>query len=410
MGQIEAFDLLREITRLGGKRSIEDICHNIEELRLLKKMIKELTKDRLKEKEKKLEGYKEEKRKYEEELAYDALKDLLEGADIDELAEKMMNDRRIVELDETIESLEKTEPITKEDVERTLKKYEEEGYIGIERGEVKVTSRGADILAKGVLRRIAENFRKRGVGPHKTPQSAIYGSKTSTLTRQYDLGDDYESLAIEETLLNALTRAGKTDASSMHLSIEPRDLVIYKTIHQSKMCAGLLIDKSGSMGFEGKFNAAIEASLALSELLKENPEDSLRVFLFSDDVKQIQPWEIVNIECGGWTDIKSAMNAFRREVAGEDGDKHVYLITDSEPNYESGGFTGFNKAIPSVLEEALRYREDEITLNVIMLSWNPNLKKFASSLAKRNLGRVFFTSPYHLGEMVIEDYLSHKQV
>ena len=128
--------------------------------------------------------------------------------------------------------------------------------------------------------------------------------------------------------------------------------------------------------------------------------------MFSEKVKQIEPWAIVNeVLSGGSTDIRAALRAFRKASKNEQGDKQAYLITDAEPNTEDGRHIPFDRAIAVVTEEALRYRQEKIGLNIIMLDENPELKSLASTLAKRNLGRVFFTSPFKLGQVMVEDYL-----
>ena len=398
------FQILKELARAKstGKKSLEDLCRNIKDLNLLREIAEQLAEQRADQKAMELQKKKEALKDYEENRSYDALDQILDGADVDEIAEEMKKDEKILEIDEEIKDLEKAEHVTKKDVEQTLKDLEKKGFIGIEKGAIKITSRGANILAKNILREIIENFQRKDIGIHETPEKTRYGSKVTSFTRPHDIGDDYELLAIEETLLKSLER------NPNKITLEPRDFRVYKSIHQSRMCAGLLIDKSGSMKGSDKMNAAIDTALAFSELLKVNPTDTLKVFTFSDDVEEIKPCDIVNIECEGWTDIKVAMKAFRKAVSGEEGDKHVYLITDSEPNYENGERIGFEKASLGVMEEALRYRDDQITLNIIMLSWSPHLKEFASTLAKKNLGRVFFTSPYSLGEIVLEDYLTNK--
>jgi uncharacterized protein with von Willebrand factor type A (vWA) domain len=58
-----------------------------------------------------------------------------------------------------------------------------------------------------------------------------------------------------------------------------------------------------------------------------------------------------------------------------------------------------------VLREAMVYQREGITLNIIMLDNTPHLKEFATILAKRNLGRVFFAEPKDLGKVLVEDYL-----
>jgi len=61
-----------------------------------------------------------------------------------------------------------------------------------------------------------------------------------------------------------------------------------------------------------------------------------------------------------------------------------------------------------VIQEALRYREHGITLNIIMLDQRPALKEFTRVLAQKNLGRVLFATSGNLGTVMIEDYLRLK--
>ena len=53
--------------------------------------------------------------------------------------------------------------------------------------------------------------------------------------------------------------------------------------------------------------------------------------------------------------------------------------------------------------------QEKIGLNIIMLDESDELKELASTLARKNLGRVFFTVPETMGEVVIEDYLAGRR-
>ncbi len=290
------------------------------------------------------------------------------------------------------------EDINEEDVRRALEEYEHNGFIGIQKGKVIVTSKGVKKLAAGALERILKNLSRKSSGSHPI-ERLDFGVELSLLTRRYEVGDDYASVDLERTALNALKRSGQ-------LKFEPEDFEVHEEIHQSKLCAAIVIDESGSMRDCHKLEAAMETALALSKLIMREPENSLKVFVFSDKVKQIEPGEIVNeVISGGDTDIKAALAAFRRAVRNEYGDKQAYLITDTEPNNEDGWHLPFEKAATGLIEEASRYRQEKIGLNIIMLDEVPELKSLASTIAKRNLGRVFFTSPSTLGEVLVEDYL-----
>ncbi|MDP6347875.1 MAG: hypothetical protein QGF81_05835, partial [Dehalococcoidia bacterium] len=172
---------------------------------------------------------------------------------------------------------------------------------------------------------------------------------------------------------------------------------------------GLIIDESGSMHGE-KVEAAIDASLALAEIMGKDPKDSLRVFLFSDRVREIPRWDIVNANfSGGTTDIRASLKSFRQAVRNEQGDKQAYIITDTEPNTQDGRYIGFEAAAPGVMEEVMRCKQEGITINIIMLDQRDELKMLASSLAKKGVGRVFHSSPQNLVEVVVEDYLRTKK-
>jgi uncharacterized protein with von Willebrand factor type A (vWA) domain len=213
------------------------------------------------------------------------------------------------------------------------------------------------------------------------------------------VGDDYAVVDLEGTAINTLRRCGE-------LKFETGDFEVYEEIHQSRLNAGIIIDESGSMRDSGKLEAAMETALALSKLILREPDNTLKVFIFSDEVRQIEPWAIVNeVISGGDTDIRAALAAFRRACSNEYGDKQAYLITDTEPNNEDGRHLTFDNAANGLIEEAARYRQERIGLNIIMLDEVPEQKSLASTIAKKNLGRVFFTSPGALGEVLVEDYL-----
>jgi len=323
---------------------------------------------------------------------------------VDQIAERIVSDKLRRELEQAINSLKyQPEDVDYADVEAALKEYQRQGYVDIERGRVRITSKGARLLAKQALRKVLESLARKEIGSHLIKETG-YGSEISTCSRPYELGDEYELIDIEKTLLNALERG-----APIRRGLKPQDFRIFETQHQSKMCAGVIIDGSGSMQSGNKMEAAIEASLALSELIRREPKDSLEVFTFAEKVKHVAPWDVVNEVMGkGSTDIRAGMRAFRISARHERGDKQAYLITDAEPNTEDGVYVGFHRAMGGVLQEALHYREDGITLNIIMLDQRSSLKEFARVLARKNLGRVLFTTPYDLGTVIIEDYLKAK--
>lgn len=361
--------------------------------------------DRQQQAREQLRGYEERLREYEEELSVQAMESLLQGEDVDDLAMQIQSDNMRRDLEEAVRALRsQPEGLTQEDLEKTLEEMVRQGLIDMDGDRVKITSRGARRLAGQVLSRILANLSQRDMGPHSMRETG-YGSQRSNSHRKYEFGDDYANVNIEKTLLNAMERQGWRVGQSL----EQDDFHVWELVHQTRVCAGLIIDESGSMHGE-KVEAAIDASLALAELMGKDPKDSLRVFLFSDRVREIPRWDIVNANfSGGTTDIRSSLRSFRQAVRNEQGDKQAYIITDTEPNTQDGRYIGFEAAAPGVLEEVMRCKQEGITINIIMLDQRDELKMLASTLAKKGLGRVFHTSPQSLVEVVVEDYLRAKK-
>ena len=363
--------------------------------------------DRKEDIDRDLKNTEEQLRRMEEELFYKALDKIMSEGDGKEqdIAKMIASDGNRNQIKGEISFLErKLREITNEDIEKIFDKYEGLGYIDRTEGVLKITSLGSKILGGGFLGKIMENLSKKGIGTHKINEIG-YGADVSKFSRKYEFGDPYGKINIQKTLINTMERTG----GLCDLTIE--DFEVHESLYQAKMNTGIMIDVSGSMKYGRKMDAAIETALALCELIRTGyPEDMIRIFTFSEQVKEIQFWEVANIGSpAGWTDIRAAMKSFRTSVTIEDGDKQAYLITDTEPNYENGGHVGFSNAMAGVLEESIRYGDDEITLNVIMLDGKPNLVKFARLLAERNFGRAFFTKPQNLGEAIIEDYITSRR-
>jgi uncharacterized protein with von Willebrand factor type A (vWA) domain len=351
-----------------------------------------------------LKEYEQELKEYDEGLSQRVMDDVMEGREVEEMIEQIMSDEIRKRLQEAIQVIKgEQEGSGREDVMQVLEEYERLGLISIKDGIVKITSKGARMLASTTLERVLCNLSRQDMGGHSIEETG-FGPELSTHSRPYELGDDYFLVDIEGTALNALERKG-------NLELETEDFQVFEPMHQSRLCVGLMIDESGSMGDNHKLRAAIETSLALAELVRREPKDFLKVFIFSETVKEIPSWEIVNEMLGGGsTDIRAAMRAFRKAVVHEKGDKQAYIITDTDPNTEDGRYVGFDKAMAGVIEEAMHYRKHEISLNIVMLDNNPFLKRFASTLARKNLGRTFFTYPWKLGEVLIEDYLRSRKI
>ncbi len=271
--------------------------------------------------------------------------------------------------------------------------------IDVFEGGYRLTPHGCRRLACHILKSILENIQPGLPGANPTGDEG-FGMSEGFTTRKYEFGDEFSRIDTEATLLAALTRN-----PAFPVRFTETDIHIRETIAASRIANGLMIDTSGSMAGD-KLEAARDVCLALSELIRKTGNDILKVYVFSSTVREIPPWEILDHRFSGTiTDIAAALKKFRNDTRSFHGEKQVYLITDMAPNTENGNYVGFDRAALGVLEEARRSRLDRIIVNIIMLDENKNMGQFASALARRNAGRVFFTKPGDLGRFIIEDYL-----
>lgn len=403
----EEQDVLSDLAHARNK-SLEDLRKEMlyGMHRDLRHRAEKFTKDRLRSSEQKASQLQDKLKEREEELSMEAIDSLLNGEKNETVAMKIAQDKVRKDLQSQIDALKwQPERLSEQDVEKALDDLIKKDYVHLDRGQLKITQKGARKLAAYILMRVLENLTRRNDGFHRVEEES-FGSELALIHRHYEPGDDYWLVNVEKTLINAMERNA---AGEDRMSLKLEDFEVYETLGEGRMCAGLLIDQSGSMT-GSKVNAAVDAALALGELIRRQHKDKLRVFLFSDEVKEVVPWDVVNqSSSGGSTDIKAAMQAFRNSVSTETADKQVYLITDTEPNTENGEFVGFEVASAGIISEALRYRREGITLNIIMLDENPYLRELASLLARNNMGRVFFASSQNLGQVIIESYLARNR-
>jgi uncharacterized protein with von Willebrand factor type A (vWA) domain len=327
------------------------------------------------------------------------------GAELDNILGSMDSGGHLERVKSEITDLsEESQQMTQKDFDDALSEFGSRGLTDSKKPKITLTSKGARLLGQGYLSRILQRLSRRGVGPHKI-QDIGYGPWLASTVRPYEVGDPYDRISILHSLFGTLERG----AGFQDLSLE--DFRVFEAIHSTQVTFGILVDQSASMNRAGKLESSVETALALNELLRSQfPEDRLRLFAFSEEVKEVESWELPGIAVPmRYTDVRAAMHIFRKLVAHETGNKQAHLITDSAPNYEDGEYVGFDAAFKGVVEEARRYRSAGITLNIVMLDDDPKLGEMAKSIAQENLGRVFFVRPGELGEALVEDYLVSKR-
>ena len=352
------------------------------------------------------QGKMDRLREMKEGFAYRLLEQLDEGGDLNGMMEKYLSDQCRRELEEELTMMAGMEEgVQADDVRNGLQEYVEQNLVEIDGDAIRITPKGCNRLAKYVLQKIWDNLSGINNGTNPTKDEG-FGVGQAFSVRQYEHGDEFDRIDMESTFMTALEH-GRYGTD--RIEFEEEDIRVRETQADTKLCVGLIVDESGSMSGD-KIHAAMDISVGLSELMRRNSRDKMKLFLFSNQVREIPHWDVMNVSfAGGTTDIRGALKRFRTSVAHETADKQVYLITDTEPNCEDGRYVGFEKASLGVIHEAQAYQRDGITLNIIMLDNTPHLREFATLLAKRNLGRVFFAEPKELGRVIVEDYLRAKK-
>lgn len=341
-----------------------------------------------------------------ESLSRDLLESLLAGGEGGELMDRYLREAGRAQREEVIASPGIGPAVPDEqDIHDVLVSYADRNLIDMKNGFIRITPHGSRRLARHILEKTLEQVTGTVAGVNGTGEAG-FGVTESLLRRSYEFGDEFWLIDPETTLLKAMERKG-TGGSSICFDTE--DLQVKETLSEVRLATGLIVDESGSMSGP-KRHAAMDVALALAGLVRKRRRDSLELYLFAERARQVGYWEIPNLTfAGGTTDIREALKRFRLSPKPAGADIQAYLVTDILSNTEDGRYVGFSDACRKVAGEAALYASRGMTLNVIMVDDAPDLKAFASHLARRNLGRVFYVRPENLGTVVVEDYLKRRE-
>ncbi|MGH2758429.1 MAG: vWA domain-containing protein [Actinomycetota bacterium] len=294
------------------------------------------------------------------------------------------------------------------------KMLEEAGYVERKSGRLDLTPHGVRRIGKQALGKVYQRLRAALAGEHDQPEVGRGGDITGDL-KQYEFGDPFH-IEVKETVFEAVRRSG----TGTPVTISPDDFMIERTERKVQAATALLIDLSLSMPMRGNWVAAKKVALALHALISSQfPRDRLFLVGFSDYARRIQPEELPNL---GWeevygTNMQHALLLARRLLGRHRGaSRQILMVTDGEPTAHllPNGEVLFNwPPIPQTFEETLkevaRCSKDGIVINTFMLDRSPYLMRFIERMTALNRGRAFFTSPEHLGEYVLLDFLESKR-
>jgi uncharacterized protein with von Willebrand factor type A (vWA) domain len=252
-------------------------------------------------------------------------------------------------------------------------------------------------------------------GDHQAIVRGASGDRTDE-TKVYEFGDPFY-LDIGQTLKNAIIRQHK----GVPIDIAPTDFEVYRTELLTRSSTVIMVDLSHSMELYdyNRFTAAKKVALALERLIRmQFPRDRLSVVGFGDYARQVKLDDLPFLSVGPeHTNTQEGLELSRKLLARDSGcNKQIIMITDGRPTaarINGRLFIHTWGLHPAILEEtymaAERCRRSQITINTFMLADDYYLIHFVKEMTRICRGRAFYTTPSHLGEYILVDYINRKR-
>ncbi|MBI2877901.1 MAG: VWA domain-containing protein [Candidatus Tectomicrobia bacterium] len=294
------------------------------------------------------------------------------------------------------------------------KELEEAGYLRRQGNRLELTPKAIRKIGLKALLNIFDRLKASRQGGHRTDRRGL-GVEATHETKAYEFGDPLR-LHLQQTLMRSVHRGGP----GTPIQIRPEDFEVYREDQLTQCSTVLMLDQSHSMGLNGYFEAAKRVTLALHSLIQtQYPRDHLYVIGFSDLAREIRCEEIPETTWNTYTqgtNMHHALMIARKLLSrSRSGQRQIIMITDGEPTaHLEHGQSFFNyppshRTLQQTLLEVKRCTQEEIVINTFMLEQDPRLMKFIHEVTKINRGRAFFSSPSHLGEYIVTDYITHRR-
>jgi Ca-activated chloride channel family protein len=386
---------------------------------------------------------------------HDAILDALlnGGALSDEMADRLFSN------DGTPEGIERQRQQVDELVQKLIERLGEQGYISLtgkpdpqrfdgqgggagqaEGARFEVTDKALDFLGYRALRDLLGSIGRSASGRHDT-RDLDTGIEAGGPPREYEFGDTM-NLDASATVLNAVRRgasssvspvpSGTSDfpgssassassASSGPIDIDYQDLMVTQGDYQSSCATVLLLDCSHSMVLYGedRFTPAKRVAMALASLIRHQyPGDSLQAVLFHDSAEEVPLARLGRVKVGPYyTNTCEGLRLGRRLLEKQRKDmRQIVMITDGKPSavtrpdgriYRNAfGLDPF--VLRETFAEVAACRRAGIMINTFMLARDYDLVAFVRRVARISRGKAYFTTPYTLGQYVLQDFLTNK--
>jgi Ca-activated chloride channel family protein len=369
---------------------------------------------------------------------HDAILDALlnGGALSDEMADRLLSH------DGTPEGVERQRQQIDDLVQRLIERLGAEGYVSLsgkpdpqrldvpggpggesrsgEHVRFEVTDKALDFLGYRALRDLLGSMGRSASGRHDT-RDLDTGIEAGGPPREYEFGDVL-NLDAAATVLKAVKRAGARVAGAPgSIEIDYQDLMVAQGDYQSSCATVLLLDCSHSMVLYGedRFTPAKRVAMALSSLIRHQyPGDTLRAVLFHDSAEEVPLARLGRVHVGPYyTNTREGLRLARRLLERQRKDmRQIVMITDGKPSavtrpdgriYRNAmGLDPF--VLRETFAEVAACRRAGIMINTFMLARDYDLVAFVRRVARISRGKAYFTTPYTLGQYVLQDFLTNK--
>ena len=191
--------------------------------------------------------------------------------------------------------------------------------------------------------------------------------------------------------------------------------------YQSSCATVILLDCSHSMVLYGedRFTPAKRVAMALSNLIRHQyPGDALNVVLVPRFGGGSAGRQLGRVKVGPYyTNTREGLRLARRVLERQRKDmRQIVMITDGKPSAVTRP-TAASTATRSASIRSCCARPSRrsppaaapgIMINTFMLARDYDLVAFVRRVARICRGKAYFTTPYTLGQYVLQDYLTNK--
>ncbi len=309
-------------------------------------------------------------------------------------------------------------------------------------GKYQLTPKAFKIFQTKLLDRIFSDLQAGKSGRHAV-EIAGDGAVELQRTKPYEFGDSLANMDVGSSMINAMIRNGP----GLPIRMKPEDIEIHLTRNSPKCATVVCMDMSGSMRWGGQYINVKRMALALHGLIRtEYPGDFVDFVEIAtlpkrrhiSEVPELLPKPVtiqdpsVRLKADmsdpditefnihpHFTNIQHGLALARQMLQVQDTpNRQIILITDGMPtaHFEDNWLFMLYPPDPRTelytLREGLRCREQNITINIFLLSgWSQTEEdvQFANRLAEQTTGRVFFVGGNNLDRFVVWDYLQRRR-